>query len=253
MPGIGAAALFVDQGAVAGATVLVATPVRYVAEMNNVRLPADGILSLRHAEAETLARDFNRVWHDAGMRVIAGRGAAMFCVCDQPLQVATDDPEEFLGRHIDEHLPTGAGAPRLRRLMSEIEMWLFEHAVNRARVGAGEPAVSALWLWGSGSALSALPPIAGWAAGQDPFFSAVAAPPNASRTAASGVLVSTAEPGSAEWNDLESGSLDQSLEALRSGRIARLQLCAGHRRFSVGAGWSRRIWRRLRPWWEYFA
>jgi hypothetical protein len=252
MPGVGAAALFAAQGAAEGATVLLATPVRYVAEMNNVRLPADGILSLRQAEADALARDFNRVWHDAGVRLLAGRGAALLCVSDQPLEVATDDPEEVLGRHIDEHRPTGADAPRLRRLMSEIEMWLFEHAVNQARTGAGEPAVSALWLWGSGPVLCALPPIAGWAEGADPFFGAIA-PPSASRTAEPGVLVSAAQPGSAEWGELESGWLHRSLAELRAGRIARLQLCAGHRRFDVGARWSRRFWRRLRPWWEYFA
>jgi hypothetical protein len=253
MPGLGAAALFADHGAVEGAAVLIATPVRYVAEMSNVRLAADGILSLRPAEAEALAGDFNRVWYDAGIRLLAGRGAALFCVSDQPLQAATDDPEEILDRHIDEHRPTGAGAPRLRQLMSEIEMWLFEHAVNQARIAAGVPAVSGLWLWGCGPALGSLPPIAGWAAGQDPFVSAFAAPPNVSRGADSGVVVSAAEPGTAEWGDLESGWLDRSLEELRRGRIARLQLSAGHRQFSVGARWSRRFWRRPRPWWEYFA
>lgn len=253
MPGVGAAALFADQGAVEGAAVLMATPVRYVAEMSNVRLPADGILSLHQAEAEALARDFNRVWHDAGLRLLAGRGAAMFCVSDQPLQIATDDPEEILGRHIDDHLPTGADAPRLRQLMSEIEMWLFEHAVNQARIAAGAPTVSGLWLWGCGPALGSLPPMAGWAAGQDPFVGAFAAPSNVSRGADSGVIVSAAEPGTAEWGQLESGWLDRSLEELRRGRIARIALSAGHRQFSVGARSRLRFWRRSRPWWEFFA
>jgi len=253
MPGIGAAALFADQGSVEGAAVLIATPVHYIADMSNVRLPADGILSLRAAEAEALARDFNRVWHDAGFRLLAGRGAAMFCVSDQPLPAATCDPEDILGRHIDEHLPTGAAAASLRRLMSEIEMWLFEHAVNQARITDGAPAVSGLWLWGCGPALGRLPPIAGWAAGEDPLIGAFAASPNAAGRAVSGVLVSAAEPGTAEWGDLETEWLDRSLEALRGGRIARLQLSAGHRQFSVGARWRLRFWRRSRPWWEFFA
>ena len=85
MPGVAAAALFADQGIVAGASVLMATPVHYLAEMNNVRLPAGGILSLHPAEAEALAGDFNRVWHDAGIRLLIGRGTALYCVADQPL------------------------------------------------------------------------------------------------------------------------------------------------------------------------
>ena len=253
LPGIGAAALFADQGAVEGAAVLIATPVHYVADMSNVRLPADGILSLRPTEADALARDFNRVWHDAGFRLLAGRGAAMFCVSDQPLPVVTDDPEDILGRHIDQHLPTGAAAASLRRLMSEIEMWLFEHAVNQARMSGGAPTVSGLWLWGCGPALGRLPSVAGWAAGQDLLFSAFAASPHAAGRADSGVVVSAAEPGTAEWGELESEWLDRSLDELRGGRLARLQLSAGRRQFSIGARWSRRFWRRSRPWWEYFA
>ena len=173
MPGVAAAALFADQGIVAGASVLMATPVHYLAEMNNVRLPADGILSLHPAEAGELAGDFNRVWHDAGIRLLSGRGAALYCVADQPLQAATHDPEDILDRHIDSHLPAGPDAPRLRRLMSEIEMWLFEHAVNRRRSAAAAPTVSGLWLWGGGPVAGSLPPLAGWMHGRRSVFRSI--------------------------------------------------------------------------------
>jgi hypothetical protein len=252
MPAVAAAALYADQGAVEGAAVLIATPVRYAAEMNNVRLPVDGILALRQAEAEALAADFHHVWHDAGVRLRAGRGAVMFCVADQPLQAATCDPEEVLGRHIDGHLPTGAAAPRLRQLMSEIEMWLFEHAVNRARIAEAAPAVNGLWLWGCGPVLESLPRVSGWAAGYDPLFSAIAAPPAGSAGADPGIVVSAAEPGAAEWGEVEARWLAPSLAALRAGRIARIELSAGPQRFGVSARGSRRFWRRRRPWWEFF-
>jgi hypothetical protein len=253
MPGVGAAALYADIGIVDAASVFLATPVHYVAEMSNVRLPADGILPLRQPEADALAADFNRIWNDAGMRLLAGRHADLYCVVDHALDVTTDDPEEVLDRRIENHLPGGADAPRLRRLMSEIEMWLFEHAVNRSRTANAEAAVNGLWLWGGGSALASLPPVDGWTAGNDPFFSAFAARPESSPRAASGVMVSGAEPGSAEWRDVESRWLERSLGDLRSGRIARLDLSAGSRCFSVGARWNWRLWRRHRPWWEYFA
>jgi hypothetical protein len=180
MPGVGAAALFAERGAVNAASlnaasVFIATPVHYVAEMSNVRLPADGILSLRQAQAETLAADFDRVWKDAGIRLIAGRCANLFCLVDRPTLATTCDPEDVLDRHIENHLPSGAESPRLRQLMSEIEMWLFEHAVNRTRLEDGVPAVNGLWLWGGGPALTSLPPVDGWTAGDDPLFKAFAA------------------------------------------------------------------------------
>jgi hypothetical protein len=244
MPGVGAAALYADVGAVDAACVFFATPVHYVAEMSNVRLPADGILSLRQPEADALAADFNRVWKDAGIRLVAGRRADLYCLVDDALQVTTQDPEEVLDRRIENHLPGGDAAPRLRRLMSEIEMWLFEHAVNRARTENAEAVVNGLWLWGGGSALGSLPPVDGWTAGDDPFFNAFAAGPESSHGAASGVVVTA---------DIESPRLERSVADLRSGRIARLAVSAGSRCFNVGARWNWRLWRRDRPWWEYFA
>jgi hypothetical protein len=249
MPGVGAAALCAEQGLVDAASVFIATPVHYVAEMSNVRLAADGILSLSPPDADALAADFNRVWHDAGIRLVSGRSQTpLFCLTDRALDVATRDPEDVLDRHIENYLPSGADAPRLRQLMSEIEMWLFEHAVNRSRSAGAAPAVNGLWLWGGGSALASLPPVEGWAAGNDPFFNAFA---GSRAVPASGVIVIDAEPGTDAWRDVESRWLERSLEDLSSGRISRLDLSAGDRCFSVRGRWNWRPWRRRRPWWEY--
>jgi hypothetical protein len=267
MPGVGAAALYAECGVVEGASVFMATPLHYVAEMNNVRLPADGIQTLRQSEADALAVDFNRVWHDAGIRLLAGRSAPqappgggprmgpthLYCVADQALAATTHDPEYALDRHIENYLPTGAAAPPLRRLMSEIEMWLFDHAVNRTRIADAAAAVNGLWLWGGGPALRSLPPVDGWTAGDDPLFKAFAGPGDAPARAGSGVVVIAAEPGTDAWREAESRWLESSLADLLSGRIERLDLSAGNRCFSVRARWKWRVWRRHRPWWEFFA
>jgi hypothetical protein len=157
-----------------------------------------------------------------------------------------------LDRHIADYLPAGADAPRLRRLMSEIEMWLFEHAVNRTRLAHAVPAVNGLWLWGGGPALTSLPAVEGWTEGDDVFFKAFAGLP-LSAGAASGVAVIAALPGTPQWHDTGSRRLERSLADLRSGRISRIDLSAGSRVFSVGPHWRRRFWRRARPWWESLA
>ena len=269
MPGVGAAALCAEQGLIDAASVFIATPVHYLAEMSNVRLAAHGILSLSRAEADALAADFNRVWHDAGIRLVCGRSQTpqtpdLFCVTDRVLDAVTRDPEDVLDRHIEDYLPAGPDAPRLRRLMSEIEMWLFEHAVNRTRLADAAPAVNGLWLWGGGPALASLPPVEGWAAGKDPFVTAFGTQPglpNAANTdsgahrvsvPASGVVVIDAEPGTDAWRDAESRWLGRSFADLRAGRIARLDLSAGDRCYSVKGRWNWRPWRRRRPWWEFF-
>jgi hypothetical protein len=255
MPGVGAAALFAERGPVDAAAVFIATPVHYVAGMSSVRLPADGILRLPQPEADALTVDFNRVWNDAGVRLIAGRSAGMFCLADRALDATTRDPEDVRDGSIESHLPTGTAAPRLRQLMSEIEMWLFDHEVNRARNGAGAPAVNGLWLWGGGPALETLPPIEGWTRGDDPLFRSFAARPDVDARArsCSGVAVIGAEPGTEEWGGTGQIWLERSLADLTRGRVARLQLSAGSRCFSVSARVNWRLWRRRRPWWESFA
>lgn len=262
VPGVGAAALCSQGDALVhgapeqGGTVFMATPVHYVAEMSNVRLPADGVLSLERPEADKLAADFNRVWSDAGLRLVTGRRADLFCVMNAPLQATTRDPEEVLGRHIENYLPTGVGAPRLRQLMSEIEMWLFEHEMNRSRSADAAPVVNGLWLWGGGAALPSMPRIEGWTAGEDPFFAAWASGTGTGSRlpsqATSGVAVIAAQPGTAEWRDMELNWLQPSWRGLRAGRIERLELSAGRRAFSVSAASRWRFWRRRRPWWESF-
>jgi hypothetical protein len=250
MPAVAAAALFADRGAMDAAWVCVTTPVHYVAEMTSVRLGEDGVLALTLAAAETLAADFNQVWKGSGIHLTAARSAQLFCIFDRDMQVVTRDPEDVLGRHIEEFLPAGADAPRLQQLMSETEMWLFEHEANRARTGLGLPAINGFWFWGGGAPIASLPTLTGWTAGNDLFFSAFN--PSRDERFPSGVVAAGCAPGSEQWHEVESRWLRAALDELRARRIQRLQLSAADRCFTVTAPGLRRFWRRARPWWESF-
>jgi hypothetical protein len=248
MPGIAATALCAEGIDAHGSSVHLATPVHYAAEMSNVRLSADGILALQAAEALALSAEFNRIWHDAGVRLLAGRSARLYCMFEQRLEAITQDPQRLLGQPIENFLPAGGDASRLRRLMSEIEMWLFEHAVNRSRESAA--AVTGLWLWGGGGLIQSLPRVSAWTFGHDVFFGPIGA--SAARNATtSGVAVVEAPPGSPGWRHSEQ-LLAQSAADWRGGRLERLELCAGDRRVSVGPAGRWRWWRSSRPWWEHF-
>ncbi len=258
-PAVAAAALLcelgaAEVGAIPGASwVCIAAPLHYVAEMSTVRLAQDGILSLAPPDAQALAADFNRLWCDAGVRMAAGPAGGLYCIFDRAQCVQTRDPEEVLGRRIEEYLPAGADAPRLRQLMSELEMWLFEHAVNEKRAARGLPPCNALWLWGGGALLNSLPAVHGVCQGDDVFFKAFErdaaaglAPPDAAVIAVSQV------PGTEAWRRTESRWLIVAEAQLRARRISRLELSAGDRCFTVTSRGSRRFWRRRTPWWESF-
>ena len=269
IPAIAAAALCADRAAVdtgavhtaavhtaamhtaaaSAAWVCVATPVHYEAEMSSVRLARDGILSLTAAAAETLVSDFNRVWKGSGIRMTAAR-TQLFCIFDRALEVVTRDPEDVLDRHIEEFLPSGADAARLRQLISETEMWLFDHEANRARIRQNLPVINGLWFWGGGAPLAALPDIQGWAAGNDLFFNAFNFPWD--EKFQSGVIAAACVPGSDQWQAAESRWLRPAADMLRARRISRLQISAADRCFTVTAGGLRKFWRRRKPWWESF-
>jgi hypothetical protein len=93
-----------------------------------------------------------------------------------------------------------------------------------------------------------LPKIQGWTAGDDVFFSAFKG-----EKSDSGVIVASDAPGSARWHDMESRWLKPAAAQLRAGTLARVDLSADDRCFTVNAHAIRRFWRRSKPWWEFFA
>lgn len=251
-PAPAAAALYAHAGRVAAPWVAVATPVSYVAAMTTVRLAPRGCLRLSGADARELAADFNKVFLAGGQRLFAADDGSLFCSFDAPLAVDTQDPVKLLGGEIGSSLPVGPDGARLRGLMSEIEMWLYEHALNAQRTARAELPISALWLWGGGTTLAELVPLPAWVAGRDPLFSAWSTQSVAQPGEGSGIVVLEAAPGEAAWSDAEALWLAPALDALAEGRIGSLELSAGAARYSLSARWPWRWWRGSRPWWESF-
>ena len=252
MPPIAAAVLHASGGPMAGEWVCVATPVHFLAGMTSVTMPDGGTLDVSRSDIEVLAVDFNRVFGGGGVRLRVARSGVLLCAFDEALQVTTHDPEDVVGRDVFSFQPEGTGARRLRRLMSEIEMWLFDHDVNRTRAAHALPPITGLWLWGGGSMLSAMPAVHGWTAGEDPLFAAFFVETEFPSEASCGVVVCTECPGSAAWIDVERRWLAPTIASLQSGRIDRLELSAGRQCFTIGKGFGRRFWCRPRPWWESF-
>ena len=246
----GAAALGAASGAAVGAWVCVATPVHLSAGMTHVTFPVEGMLCLDAVEASVLAADFNLVFAGAGVRMAAGGGGTLLCVFDEPLLVATHDPEVAVGQDVFDFQPSGRDAPRLRRLTSEIEMWLFDHAVNRQRMGRGQPAITGLWFWGGGEASADIPTLPLWAAGRDVFFAVFGEAAEWPRESASGVVVLDDCPGSDTWSAVERRWLQPAVAELGAGHIAQIHVSGAQRRFTITRGLNLRFWRRPRPWWE---
>ena len=248
----GGAAGVGGPSAAVGTWVCVVTPVHLSAGMTHVTFPVEGMLQLEAAEASALAADFNCVFANGGVRMAVGATGALVCVFDQALQVATHDPETAMGRDVFDFQPSGPDAPRLRRLSSEIEMWLFDHAVNRQRLIRGLPVITGLWFWGGGAASADIPTLPVWAAGRDVFFAAFGEATELPSKSGSGVVVLHDYPGSGTWPELERRWLQPAVAELSAGRLEQIHVSGAQRRFTITRGLNLRFWRRPRPWWDYF-
>lgn len=124
-----------------------ATPLHFFAGIDSVHLHPQGVLRLADAEQRRLAEEFARVFAGSPWSLSA-LGERELLLTGPPLYASAADPFELLGRAPDACLARGPDANALRRLGSEIELWLHEHPLNLERVRRGELPVTGLWLWG---------------------------------------------------------------------------------------------------------
>ena len=244
MPAVATAALAPGASRVAGSWVCLATPVHLLAGMTSIGMAADGLLEIEPGEADALAADFNQVFAGGGVSLERGRVRCLLCRFDEPLRVTTRAPEEAAGHDLWGYLPT-VRMPRAARLASEIEMWLFDHAVNRAALEMRNNLSSARSGCGAGA-----PPtpsgrrerLDGGRGSPVRLLGAHTALPGAATRASSWCPTGPARrrgTTSRRW-------LAPALGDLRAGRLASIELSA-RRRGSAERRALRRFWRRRGP------
>ena len=253
-PAVGAAAVILAGAALARplAQVFMATPLHTQATLTSVRLPAEGLLRLEAAEARALAEDFAALppADRSPAPTLIAIGATLLFGFDTALEVDSVDPSGLLGFDLREFRPRGAGAAQLAALGSEVEMWLFGHAVNRDRLRRGALPITALWPWGGAAVTTGLARMPFALQGEDTILSdwARRAPPAAG---ADTLIVARPERGRSGIDDW----LSPHLPALRAG-LARgegaIHLSHGRRRYSMRRMPRRWFAPRGRPWWEFF-
>jgi hypothetical protein len=256
-----------------------ATPLHLVAGLDTLHLPRDGILSLSPPERAELAAGFSTALGGDGLSLHAVDGDALLLHGLAPGEVTTREPADCLGADLVGAQPCGPGAPRLRRLMAEIEMWLHAHPLNRRREQQGLRAVRSLWLWGGeshrpsagagGEGASTARSLARvGAAGlrrihsRDAWVRAVARlagvelaaegePPEPRDFGPPGSLLAIASLHSGDSPDLaafEQRLLAPAFAALADGRLDRIRLLAADRCVTATASDRYRVWRPRRPW-----
>jgi hypothetical protein len=256
--------------------VWLATPVHLMAGLTSVHFDRRSVLQLPQAELEALAASFRDTFRGSGFDLRPLGGGELLLTGPEVSSTATTiEPARLLLTSVAEALPMGGGAHALRRLSSEIEMWLHDHPVNGERARRGELTVATLWLWGGGAPAVSRPAeapreIMDAAFGADPYVRGLwrlaggeARPMPVDWTAVIGDtraqralgMMEVAEllHANASWRlaeavaEIDRRLISPSLTALLRGKLDRLVLLANDRCLSLRPAHRWRLWRRVRP------
>ena len=250
-----------------------ATPVHRIAALDHLRLHPAGMLTLQAAELAGLAADFALHFGVAGLALhplCGGFVLSGFAACG----VEAQEPAPYLGARLPRALAHGPDASQLLRLSGECELWLYEHAVNRARQQRGQLPINGLWFWGGGDG-AALPPPADLPMQQRVFAddaftlglchaadgeaqavpadlaALLALPAESSDQDALVVLDSIPRgPRDAPLPRLDTSWFLPAVAALRDGRLTQLTLLVAGRRLTLKRWHLLRLWARPQPWWQ---
>lgn len=258
-------------------TAWIASPVHLVASLTSLHLDRRSVLYLDASELHDLAADFERIFRSSGHRLAPLECGSFVLFAPDTALVNTLEPARATAVGVAEALPHGPGAPALRRLGAEIEMWLHDHPLNEARQRRGALAVTSLWLWGGGRR-SALPEIdasasrtdAPIAFGSDPYvqglwshmgaeiqplpdqFAEILRYPRA-RGAVLVIEAGRMLQSNRNWTlpeavaEIDRRFLLPAVQALRRGSLGQLQLWANDWALGLRASDRLRLWRRGRP------
>lgn len=236
-----------------GDAVCFAAPLHVEAGISRVHLPPDGWLALDEAEEAAWRTAFNAEFAVAGASLHRVGGGWLLAA---PFAHAARDaaPETLSGEVLQRQAAADAAQRALRRLGSEIEMWLAAHALNRAREARRQPPLNCIWFWGGAHAVS-LPPLRVSAvlaarAAPDPWLAGLAqlgSVPLLTVPDWSGALRVLADadgdalivlpgddttPAATHWQGLEERWFEPAARALRTRQIDGLRLQVG------GGGWQ---------------
>lgn len=161
--GLGALRLWGQTGARPEGWIAAADPVFLEARLDHVVLHKLDEADLGDAEVAGIFAHLQERLAEDGDEGFSSVGTFGYVHRRRPMEVAQASPAVAQGNFPEDFLPTGEQAKAHDRLQSEVQMCLYDSAVNQRRAVGGKPPVTALWMWGGGIApalpMMPLPPL----------------------------------------------------------------------------------------------
>jgi len=123
----------------------VVSPYHATVARSNVRVYPEGLFPCSADDAAWLCGVLNPLLAEDGM-VLCAVGSALLLACQQPMHAKPLGFGAISGQRLPGCDHEGADGGRLNRLLSEIQMLLFQHP-STSRQERGEVDVNGLWFW----------------------------------------------------------------------------------------------------------
>lgn len=106
------------------------------------------------AEADALCAGLNEHFDGMGFHFVAPHPKRWYVQLETEPQITTTPLQQVAWCDAKSYQPHGADALRWQRIVTEVQMLLYAHPVNRKREERGEALINSLWLWGGGRTAS---------------------------------------------------------------------------------------------------
>lgn len=208
------------------------TPVHLHVGDDGVTLTDPHALRLDAAEARSLFEAVQPLLQSEAVTLVWGAPLRWYAAHESLADLPTASIDRVISRHIDPWLPPRDQARLLRRLQNEVQMLLYTHPVNEARLARGALPVNSFWLSGCGIGQHAQ----------------AARPPTVDDRLRAPALAGDWAAWADAWQALDAGPLRELLALARRGEPVRLTL-AGLRHAAqwdaCRTGWLERLRRRF--------
>lgn len=206
------------------------TPAHWQIGTGHIQMLDPDLLQLQEAESQALLQSVAPYFEQDGMSLGFQNAGRWLASGDLLADLASASLDRARGFDIRPWMPAKAA---LRRLQNEMQMLLYTHPVNDARVARGQQAVNSFWVSGSGR-LATPPP-------------AEPAPLTADDLRQP-ALQGDWERWAQAWQTIDQTACASLLQQLRAGRVAALVLCSERNALvfeSRPTGWGDRLRRRF--------
>jgi hypothetical protein len=127
-----------------------ADPVNLQEDQNYLMMSFPSALDLDAAEVKALSDSINEHFAEDGWRLEVVDQQRWYLGLDKNPDIQTTPLWRVVGRDVFNLMPVGNNSRQWHAWMMEMQMLLYNHTANQARIGQGKATVSGLWVWGGG-------------------------------------------------------------------------------------------------------